>query len=222
MRFCLKTIDRFRGADSLGTPNAIYIEDCKFYFSQLQDGAFDSYVGKVVFRYNYVENTNVGWHGFDTGPRRSAIGYEIYNNIFVWKLTGNLFTFVNNRGGTGVIYNNVCSGSSSDFCLMQNYRSHQNGPDNRMCNGSAPLDGNVSTNGWPCYDQIGRGVNQTSKPVYLWNNTVNGSLKNPSVPVNCSGTICDTSHIHLNRDYFLSPKPGYVAYAYPHPARGLP
>jgi hypothetical protein len=202
------------GYDTLGTSHAVYIEDCKFYYSALFDGAFDAYVGKMVFRNNYVNGTNIGWHGYDSGPRRSALGWEIYDNTFVWSSENTLFCAVNVRGGSGVIYNNSFSGIIGSTILLQNYRTTRKGPDNDTCNGSAVIDGNVLPNGWPCFDQVGRGVNQLSTPLYSWNNTKNGTAITPTV----SGT--DTAHIKINRDYYTSEKPGYVAYTYPHPARG--
>jgi hypothetical protein len=158
-------------------------------------------------------NTNVGWHGFDTGPRRSAIGYEIYANTFVWESENNLFCNVNNRGGTGVIYDNISTGVVSDMILLQNYRSRSAGPDGDVCDGNAALDENTpDSNGWLCYDQVGAGVDQANVPIYCWNNILNGDTIVPTV-----WGEQDTQHIKINRDYFATSKPGYTALDYPYP-----
>ena len=79
------------------------------------------------------------------------------------------------------------------------------------------------TNGYPCLDQIGRGptselVNgttvQKSEPVYLWNNTINGS---PGV-MQVYTCMVATTHIHVDRDFYNNTqRPGYVPFTYPHP-----
>ena len=76
------------------------------------------------------------------------------------------------------------------------------------------------TSGYPCRDQIGRGQNQLSEPVYVWDNGANTSVMvydsycgNPP-----EGWCFTSSHIQANRDYIVGvPKPGYVPYVYPHP-----
>jgi hypothetical protein len=69
--------------------------------------------------------------------------------------------------------------------------------------------------GYPCCDQIGRGKNQGTEPVYIWNNI---DQNNAAVPVAVNENA--TSYIQINRDYYLSRKPGYAAYTYPHPLVG--
>jgi hypothetical protein len=59
--------------------------------------------------------------------------------------------------------------------------------------------------GYPALYQIGRGKNQSSDPAYVWNND--------SVMSVSSGS----SNVQVNRDFFLSSKPGYTPYVYPHP-----
>lgn len=66
--------------------------------------------------------------------------------------------------------------------------------------------------GYPCCDQIGRGINNSSEPYYLWNNTdQNGAPVNPSI-----GGMID-SYIQSERDYVLASKSGYTPYSCPHP-----
>jgi hypothetical protein len=66
----------------------------------------------------------------------------------------------------------------------------------------------LDTEGFSCGAYPG---NDQIRSLYIWNNsdTAGGSLNN-----NCPASIA------LNRDYFLSEKPGYSPYTYPHPLRG--
>lgn len=58
---------------------------------------------------------------------------------------------------------------------------------------------------YPQQDQVGRGQNQTLDPLYLWNNSSTFNI------------YSDSSLIQLNRDYYLSARPSYTPYQYPHP-----
>jgi hypothetical protein len=95
--------------------------------------------------------------------------------------------------------------------------------------------------GYMCADQIGTTTGGVSEPAYFWNNiwTQNstqtgpvvydagnersGCITNSSLPFvggECSsvgGCFTATNHIVLNRDYYLSEKPSYIPYTYPHP-----
>lgn len=208
------------GADILGDTKAIYIENCIFKFDAMHDGAFDAYVGaSVVFRYNAVYNTAIGWHGYDSGPQRGLLKFEIYNNAFVWTISGSNFTAINARSGFGVVYNNSVGDGYNTMMQLNNYRSTRPGPggDTDLCDGSCDVDGDSLPSGWPCRDQIGRGVNQSNKGVYFWNNT---GITTIYIPNDCgTGVVCDTTHIKIDRDYFTSEKI-YTAYDYPHPLRG--
>jgi hypothetical protein len=212
----------------LGTGNAIFIEDNTFNYSALNDGAYDAYDGaRYVFRHNTVNGTNIGNHGFDSGGARSPRNWEIYSNTF--NNTGDhIFTTINLRGGSGVIFNNTVTsngGSYDGFVILRNYRSDSgytsaNGNSWDTCDGTSKYDGNTpGFQGWPCRDQIGRGMNQTSTPVYLWNNNFKGSTSvQADIEAYQDNTRAVTYHILPGRDYFdNTPMPGYTPYTYPHP-----
>jgi hypothetical protein len=98
------------------------------------------------------------------------------------------------------------------------------------CDGSGPYDQN-SSEGYRCVDQPGSGtskllgldpdgsvtpantwVGNTSDPIYVWNNTLNGSSNN---------TTTGSTNVVNNRDYYVGmARPGYTAYTYPHPLQG--
>jgi hypothetical protein len=102
-----------------------------------------------------------------------------------------------------------------------------------------------AVNGGVCYAcnypvpyQLGRGTNNTPDPIYFWNNTRDGSFISPGPYPTSGDTTCQSSTycgIQLsinnfavqNRDWYTSnstAKPGYSAYAYPHPltSNGVP
>jgi hypothetical protein len=109
------------------------------------------------------------------------------------------------------------------------------------CNGSGAYDENSSGNGYRCVDQPGAGTScllgpdgggttvtvpacsynnnvaggwtgSQIDPVYVWNNTLNGSSNN---------TTSGSTNIASNRDYYVgTPRPGYAPYTYPYPLQG--
>ena len=101
-----------------------------------------------------------------------------------------------------------------------------NGKRNNWNNG----DSFKVTNGYPCMDGPGRGVNgpdvnqsgmpiQLAEPVYEWNNTYNGE--------NLDFHHYWTSELHPEyvvegRDYYNdTQRPGYTPYTYPHPLQTI-
>jgi hypothetical protein len=99
---------------SLGTANAVYMEDNSFTYTAADAGtedAIDSYGGsRLVIRHNNFTNQSIGFHGTDSGNRRSLISFEIYSNAFVNNSSITL-RGATIRGGTGVIFGNTYGGS---------------------------------------------------------------------------------------------------------------
>jgi hypothetical protein len=156
---------------------------------------------------------NVDSHGFCAihGTRE----WEISNNRWINDTGNNLWAMMHMRGGTGVIFGNSLSGSNVTYGIYWNeYRVSTT-----QCGGSLPFNvpgyGTVttgsqcpSTERYPCAQQIGRGQNNSADPVYVWNNTGLPRMEWDS------GV---SSYVVQNRDYFMSAKPGYTPYPYPHP-----
>lgn len=206
----------------LGTANAVYLEDSVFIWNTTADSFYDAYSGaRFVVRYNTITGVAGGHHGNDSGSYRSPHSYEIYNNTF-YNFGSNLPWIFNNRGGTGVYYNNVATGNYNGALALKNYRAGDGiyATPPGACNGTNPRDGNLEK-GWPCQDQIGRTTDndrngvQDSLPLHQWNNTLNGAAW--KVSGGSTGTIIE------NRDYYnRAPQSGdamygYKAYTYPHP-----
>lgn len=218
---------------ALGTEKAIYVEDNFFIGSGVAGaGPLDSFAGgRFVFRYNTVQNDVVGTHGTESSGRyRGVRSYEIYNNTFTSNTL--LFTGVFLRGGTGVVWGNSFHGVGGETgyknaITLANYRSDSSYNPWGRCGAGSPWDGNTDPSGYPCLDQVGRGLSklisgdnptpvgwpdQASEPLYIWNNTWSPVPNNP-------GELVSEQHqvIQRNRDYYLAAKPGYTPYVYPHP-----
>jgi hypothetical protein len=202
----------------LGTPDAVYIEDCLFEYTQWGDSAIDAYNGaRYVFRHNVVGGSNVGHHGFDSGGYRSTFSFEIYDNKLDGRHMPSQGRAMHFRGGTGVVSGNELLNYTSGIGLA-NYRSIEANANLvgqwGLADGKNPLDGNEEPNGYPCREQVGRSTNQMLEPLYVWGNTFGGGALPVGVSDGGKGVIKE------GRDYLLdTPRPGYKPYTYPHPYR---
>jgi hypothetical protein len=218
--------DAHAAPTDIGGPDAVFIEDNIFNFVNTGVPFVNdmTYGGRQVFRYNVVSSGIFQSHSARHRNRGGAVQFEVYNNTF----TGNgVYRPFHLRSGTGVIFNNTISGYVSNSIDVDNQRSatETNGcafiasPLN-ACDGTSSYDGNVEPNGWPCLDQIGRGVGppgkQPSEPLYVWNNGGVGVRINPTCP-SLTAYIKATPHANGEVDYVNGPKPCYKPFTYPHP-----
>jgi len=201
---------------TFGSSEALFIENCNLSYikENTTGGAISGHNGaRWIFRFNTIINGGINNHGACTSPRSGMI-MEVYNNTWIDSI--NRARGIHVRGGTGVIFNNIFNGYSSTVMELDNYRSWSDdcGYNLGQCDGKNQLDGNDSTHGWPCFDQIGRATNQSSEPMYEWNNTRNGTdIHFTVVPTG----LCP-KHIVEGRDFFNDTKrPDYKPYRYPHP-----
>jgi len=224
----------------------LYFEDCTFnniaggYALDISDGA------KVVVRYCTFNDSAIGSHGQDTaayGYRHA----EIYNNTF--NLTaGNpaqVGACFSSRGGTFVFFNNVISANfSSSNVSALNFQVQAVSragtvlncptqyPVARQCgqgwNGASPAYASYSawlaaggTSGSYSYPQYAAdGGGYVPDPNYIWGNTGPLNIYFADItPDECGNRLTTAQFVQLNRDYFLSPKPNYTPYTYPHPLR---
>jgi len=139
---------------SPGRPSAVYIENCTFSKDPLQDqyfwgtSAIQSYFGaRTVVRHSVFNACQIDQHG--TQGAVGARWFEIYNNTFYTPAGMNQSNYITLRGGSGVVFNNVNTGSNAGTGTIELY--DENG-------GSSPL-------------YLGRGIDQNYSPVYLWNNS---------------------------------------------------
>lgn len=211
---------------SIGTKNAVYIEN-NIFSERLTGNVIDANNGgKYVFRFNTVTEGNysdeapifIMSHSLQGATERSAKSWEVYNNSFTYN-NDKSYALAFMRGGTGFIYNNYMTASrvTTYTIVVDNVRSNScnacgtMNPDSALCNGSSNWDGNTSGQyGYPCRDQIGRGKDTgsdssvigkttSSEPAYFFNNTRNTGA-------NIAVLIVDTGyniiHIQSNRDYY--------------------
>lgn len=112
---------------SLGTNNAVYYEDNTFdqRGCSLGDDCLDAYGGaRIVIRHNNFLDCSHGFHGMDSGSRRSCLSFEVYSNTYTNNGTKRRYCTV--RGGTGVFYSNSYAGSAGwDGVTLQYYRAYQ-------------------------------------------------------------------------------------------------
>ena len=114
---------------NFGSREAYYVEDSRENSNtpSTAEGFFDGYYGaKVVIRYSTINGDQLGGgHGTDSGPYRSVLLFEIYNNT----VTNNspvVSQLMNTRGGTVLFFNNTVTGSTPFTSLkLQYYRISQ-------------------------------------------------------------------------------------------------
>lgn len=248
MTFTDSNVDVTGGADadwsadsSLGTANAVYIEDSVFTrtTNDLKNAIDANNGGRYVVRHNSFINTHVYSHTLGTN-RRATRHWEIYDNDFYAPIAQ--WVWISMEAGTGVIYNNRIHPGFSETGVSLQYQRTCGTPGAVTpwtsactgCTGTCSYDGNTSgKQGYPCRDQIGRSTDtgistaQLLDPAYQWNNTrcSNTTGTTCSSPVTLKfGFLnsCARTAIHNveNVDYVNGvAKPGYSAYAYPHPLR---
>jgi len=98
----------------LGSTNCTFIENNTFAYTvgiaNVED-CIDGYGGaRLTIRSNYFLNSHPGFHGTDSGNRRSAHSFEVYSNNYV---NNSAFTYrtLTVRGGTGVVFRNSYGGT---------------------------------------------------------------------------------------------------------------
>lgn len=200
--------------------------------------AWDGWAGaRVVMRNNSFVNTVVGSHGTESGGRQRGLRqFEFYNNTFTFNAQGlGQESWFDMRSGTGVIFNNTATVTNPASGLrtvayFKIFRTADPYSPWGKCNGTSAWDGNTSPPGYPCLDQMGwaggdrlvnydpinsvlgaaRWPRQTLRPIYVWNNTINGVI---SDAISQQPTYTQEGREFFNR----TPKPGYVPFRYPHP-----
>jgi len=193
-------------AHSFGTDRAIVVEDSVFNRTGTTVPgipAIDSAYGGVrwVLRHSTLNNWLAVLHGSDSAPT-STLQFEFNHNTVRVSQAVDYALYI--RGGTGVATGNNIGITGS--------------PDNAGYNSAFKMvrDGPCGS-GYPCFQQVGRGVvngAEGSVPAYFWINTYT-----PGNAANGALWSSESTNIQLNRDFFLTAKPGYTELAYPHPLR---
>jgi hypothetical protein len=181
-------------AITLGTANAVFIEDNYFDLNRhcvaANNGA--NYVARYnTVKDNYQDAAAFDAHGLSSWPRGTR-SVEIYGNTVNDSIKR--FAGAGIRGGSGVIWGNTWTGVTYGVVLWL-----ENPP------ATLPLTT------YPALDQIGN-----PDPLYIWNNVSSGGslYKYPT-----SDPHGIDYWLQQDRDYFLTAKPDYTPYTYPHPLR---
>lgn len=155
---------------TLGTDQAVYIEDCIFrgtgYISD-----FNSNAKGVIRRCIIVGGLKADLHGVASNtPARSGRHMEVYENT--WSAVG-FYTSIEHRGGLLMCFNNTNTATASNFHGV--LKLNEYGLDASQY-GNFPT--NQTLNDYPIRDQVGRGMystpddweTATPEPCYLWGN----------------------------------------------------
>jgi hypothetical protein len=182
-------------AVSLGTSNALFIEDNYFDLNRhcVTGDSGANYVARHnTVQDNYQDAGAFDAHGLTASWPRGTRSVEIYKNLVIDSIKRYAGAAI--RGGSGVIWGNSWNGVTHGVALIL-----ENPPS------SQPLTT------YPAKDQIGN-----PDKLYIWSNTSSGDnvYLNPTTDPNGIDYW-----LQVNRDYYLTPEPGYVPYTYPHPLR---
>ncbi len=179
----------------LGSENSVFIEDNFFIGNRHHVTSNNN--SKFVFRYNKVEHTNAtkNFSMIDvhgkSGWASGSRSFEIYNNSF--GTTRNLTT----KARTAIGIRGGDGVIFNNLCSNTIFRTIELWNEGFIC-------GKLSTR-------------YQTKSLHIWNNknhdklgyTTNGVVNN-----------CNLS-IRENKDYFISKKPKYSSFTYPHPLRNI-
>lgn len=176
----------------LGSKNAVFVEDN--YFSGNRHNIASNNGAVYVFRHNAVvgQASTKDYSMTDAhGMSSSPRGTRSY------EIYGNKYE-TNIPNGTQRTAIGIRGGDGVIF--------------NNEISGTIFRGVELMIEGFPC--GIRRGPDQI-RSLYIWNNSAKSLSGMSSMDID---NTCPSS-IGLNRDYFLSPKPGYKPYRYPHPLR---
>lgn len=200
--------DSWQTASSMGTANAVYIEDCVFRGSGYVCDANSN--ARFVVRFcTIIGPMKVDGHGKASNtPARGVRHMEVYGNNWM----GGSY-IIELRGGTGIVFGN---NASSGWWVLHEYGSTATWPNFGKLYQTPSY--------YPVDDQIGVGIDPKasgSEPYYLWSNTNGASLMSgpnslawKTVPAgaiqqytnetgNASATFTMQDIIKADRDYFI-------------------
>jgi hypothetical protein len=230
------TADTYGALDTTGLGNS-YLENCQFYDAPSSCTNFDDNT-RVVARNCTISNASFMSHGQETSPY-GVRQIEIYNCSFVYNTSGtgpsgttypmNMNDWMIWRGGSGAMFGNaiqdIPNKTGINFAVFSITRGGQ-----IACQTAYPAARQVgqgwsasstATYGTPVVTQDGTGA--VTEGVWIWGNTGTETADpsfiglNPDSSDSCGNGQLVANYVKVNRDYFLSAKPGYTPYQYPHP-----
>jgi hypothetical protein len=182
--------DSWQAASSMGSSEALFIEDCIFrgpgYVTDCNSNA------RCVVRFDTITGEmKIDGHGKATNtPPRGVRQMEIYGNH--WTSTASYWPAIELRGGTGRVFQNEAASAQAWFMLSE-YAAL--GPYGNF--------GGVVQVTWPVDDQIGVGRDPKvggSEPMYLWRNRAAGQVWTAGLGYGSAAEL--SPFIQADRDYF--------------------
>jgi len=155
-------------ASNFGTANNIFVEDCTFngtgYVCDANSNA------SMVIRFCTMNGSNkIDGHGAaSNSPANSVREIEAYNNT--WTDTSGVWTAIEIRGGSAVLFNNTAAATSNTaFFFLTDYGYQAQWP-------NFGYIWQTPTN-YPITEQVGTGNGgaAASQPAYVFNNAKNGA-----------------------------------------------
>jgi hypothetical protein len=233
----------FRKPLSLGTADALYLEDNEVYLGPgaATAGGDCPWIApnngsRVVIRHNNIVNSQIEIYGI--GVQKGFYGSqqaEVYDNTFsaVGLHQGEPQITVCVNAGVAIVFNNTVTGTTYNCKVVsvEYTRAFEDRGGFGICDGKNPVDGNQIPAGqpgagYPAMDQPGRATDASGRgvfdpsPCYAWNNTINGRpLLMELRRWNPEQTALEAGLVKEGRDFFNEkpPEGTYKPYVYPHP-----
>ncbi|WP_195763492.1 hypothetical protein [Duganella guangzhouensis] len=178
---------------SLGSVNAVYVEDNSF--SGNRQSVSSTNGASYVFRYNTIAATDATKDFYMTdvqGLSSATHGTRSYE----------IYANTYQASGLSGLARTAIGVGGGDGVIFNN-----------VIPATISRGVEISTAGFTCGKYPGA---DQVRSLYIWGNTIgNTSYASGGIANNCPSSVA------LNRDYFLTTRTGYTAYAYPHPARAL-
>ena len=165
-----------------GTSKFFFVEDNSFFQiggTSVRSAHDGDQGGRIVWRYNYMKDCNIGNHGTEGGVRGGR-AYEVYNNIFDRTFSGAASSF---RSGVSLFHDNTWTGTAPGNIGVDNFRQTSTRP--------YPIWGiSDGTSPWDMNDTEGNGTYVEGHPPYLF---ANGSATSGSTIFREQATFSDST-----------------------------
>jgi hypothetical protein len=205
------------------TEHVVYWEGCAFEsYGDYTNGIDSNYDGAKVIRFSNITDMPMGSHGGRAAVARGTIRHSMYRNNWHQSAVSTSSYAWWFRGGSGMFFDNTCTGNPANCDYIIDFERAYDAS-KVICDSSTGYETVQHPNGgspnYMCRDGVGVGKDlgpnpripgtynygQESSPLYIWNNTNNGSVGPFKLVNNANGWVKE------NRDYFLdaSSNPSY-------------
>lgn len=206
--------DWYTNYPPLGSTNhVIYFEGCTFNsYGDYTNGVDVTRGGARIVRFSTINDMPMGSHGGRSATRRGTVRNSLYRNTWNHSSVGTSSYAWWFRGGSGIFFDNNCVGEAA-YCDMIIDFERAYSESFTICDESTGYETVPHPQGgspnYMCRDGVGTGrdlgpnpqapvytYGQESSPLYIWNQTRNGSPFDIRLS-NGAGTF-----VKENRDYY--------------------